>query len=170
MAEAPESLVTVGAVAGVYGVHGWVRVHSHTDPIENILDYPRWHLQRDGGWERYEVVSGRRQGKGLVAALDGVTDREQARALMGAAIAVPRSALPPPGEGEYYWIDLEGLRVETVEGRDLGTVDHLFATGANDVMVVRGDRQRLIPFVLDDVVAEVDINGGLIRVDWDADF
>lgn len=170
MAVAPDELLTVGTVAGVYGVHGWVRIHSHTDPIENILSYPRWFLYRDGGWQACKPVSGRRQGKGLVAALEGVTDRDQARGLMGAEIAVPRADLPPPAEDEYYWIDLEGLRVQTATGDDLGTVHHLFATGANDVMVVRGERERLIPFVLEQVVASVDFDTGVIRVDWDPEF
>lgn len=170
MPASPDSLVTVGVVAGVYGVKGWVRVHSHTDPIENILGFPRWFLQRGDEWQPCDVIEGRRQGKGLVAALADVEDRDAARALMGAEIAVPREDLPPPGEDEYYWIDLEGLQVETVEGHALGVVDHLFATGANDVMVVRGERERLIPFVLDQVVTDVDLGQRLIRVDWDPDF
>lgn len=170
MPKVPEDLVIVGAVAGIYGVQGWVRVRSHTDPIENILNFPRWYLQREGGWQAYELLAGRRQGKGLVAGICGVADRDQARALMGVEIAVPRSALPPPQEGEYYWIDLEGLRVVTLQGQDLGRLDHLFATGANDVMVVHGERQRLIPFVLEQVVDRVDFDNGEIRVDWDPEF
>lgn len=170
MPVSPESLITVGAVSGVYGVKGWVRVHSHTDPVENILEFPRWFICRGDDWQALELVTGRRQGKGLVAALAGIDDRDTARTLIGAEIAVLRDELPPPDEGEYYWIDLEGLRVETIEGRELGVVDHLFATGANDVMVVRGERERLVPFVLDEVITDVDFQAGVIRVDWDPDF
>lgn len=170
MAVAPQELLTVGTVSGVYGVHGWVRIHSYTDPVENILSFPRWYLYRDGGWQVFTVLSGRRQGKGLVAGLEGIGDRDQARGLMHAEIAVQRAELPPPAEGEYYWIDLEGLRVETTDGQALGVVDHLFATGANDVMVVRGERERLVPFVPDRVVDSVDFEAGVIRVDWDPEF
>jgi len=83
---------------------------------------------------------------------------------------VPRSALPAAGEDEYYWSDLEGLRVETLEGVDLGTVDHLIETGANDVLIVRGDRERLIPFLRPSVVREIDLVAARIRVAWDPDF
>ena len=81
-----------------------------------------------------------------------------------------RDALPKPAPGELYWSDLEGLRVRTVEGRELGTVSHLFETGANDVIVVKGDRERLIPFLRDSVVREVDLAAGTMIVDWDPDF
>ena len=83
---------------------------------------------------------------------------------------MPRDALPPPKPGEYYWVDLEGLRVETVEGMELGRIDHLFATGANDVLVVRGERERMIPFVQPEVVTGVDFDAGVVVVDWDPEF
>ena len=110
-------------------------------------------------------------GKGLVVGLRDYTDRDQARSLIGLEIAVPRAELPAPEEGEYYWADLVGLKVETTEGQILGTVDHLIETGANDVLVVHGeDRERLIPFVADQVIRRVDLAAGLIQVDWDPDF
>lgn len=170
MAVAPDELLTLGEVSGVYGVHGWVRVYSYTDPIENILDYSRWHVHQRGNWQVYRVLSGRRQGKGLVAALEGIGDRDEAQTFIGAEIAVPRAELPTLPEGEYYWADLEGLQVETVAGEPLGAVDHLFATGANDVLVVSGERERLIPFVMEQVVQSVDLEAGVIRVDWDPEF
>lgn len=106
----------------------------------------------------------------MVAKLPGCNDRDAAAKLVGATIQVPRSALPKPKRGEYYWTDLEGLAVVTVEGVDLGKVSHLFATGANDVLVVRGERERLIPFVTGQFVKDVDLKAGRITVDWDADF
>jgi len=170
MTAAPDDLITVGAIVGVYGVRGWVRVRSYTDPMENILTYPEWLIGREGAWQPIRLLEGRRQGKGLVAALEGIGDREQAKGLMHAEVAVRRAELPALPEGEYYWCDLEGLRVETIDGQTLGVVDHLMATGANDVLVVRGDRERLIPFLPDRVVASVDWDAGLIRVEWDPSF
>lgn len=166
-----EQLVVAGKIAGLYGVRGWVRVMSYTQPRENLLRYKGWHLRRGNDWRPIEVVDGQAHGKGLVVNLRGCDDREQARALIGTDIAVPRSELPPPAEGEYYWADLVGLRVETVDGVPLGRVDYLFETGANDVLVARDEhRERLIPFVMEQVIKQVDIPGGVIRVDWDPAF
>jgi 16S rRNA processing protein RimM len=116
-------------------------------------------------------VKGRPQGKGLIAFMPDVTDRDQAAALVGSDIYVAREQLPPPGKDEYYWVDLEGLEVVTTEGVALGRVSHLFATGANDVVVVRdGERERLVPFVQGSYVRSVDLSGGRMVVDWDPEF
>jgi len=163
-------MVPLGRIAGVFGVRGWVKVHSDTEPRDNILSYSPWYLQQGGDWEPRKLLDGRRQGKGLVARLQGCADRDQAAALMGCLIAVPRDWLPALDPDEYYWSDLEGLRVVTATGAELGRVSQLFATGANDVLVVRGERERLLPFVWNRVILEVDLEGGLIRVDWDPDF
>jgi 16S rRNA processing protein RimM len=164
-------LVTLGRVAGAYGVRGWLKIHSDTAPRENIVAYGTWWLRQGSDWASRDVEDGRPHGKTVVAKLAGCDDRDAAEALKGAEIAVRRSQLAADLEpGEYYWADLEGLRVVTLEGVDLGQVDHLFETGANDVMVVVGDRERLVPFLMDRVVHEVDVAGGTIRVDWDPDF
>jgi len=170
MPKAPSELVTLGRISGLYGVRGWVRVFSHTDPREGIVRYSPWYLRLGGEWRPVRVAEGRRHGKGVVARLEGCDDRDQAARLMGAEIAVRREQLPPLPPGEYYWTDLEGLRVVTREGVELGTVARLMETGANDVLVVRGERERLIPYLPERVVLEVDLEGGLIRVDWDPDF
>ncbi|HEX5513662.1 MAG TPA: ribosome maturation factor RimM [Gammaproteobacteria bacterium] len=168
---AGEQLVVVGTIVGLYGVRGWVRVMSHTQPRENLLEYKQWRLGRHGAWRPATVEAGQAHGKGLVVKLQECADRDQARSLIGTEIAVPRSELAPPADGEYYWVDLVGLRVETLAGQALGVVDYLFETGANDVLVVRGDdRERLIPFVTEQVVKQVDLVGGIIRVDWDPTF
>ncbi len=167
--EAPRRVV-VGEVSGVFGVRGWVRVYSHTDPRGNILRLSPWYLGRGGDWTAFRVVEGRRHAKGIVAQLEGCGDRDGAAALVGRQIAVDRAQLPPPAEDEFYWTDLEGLRVLNLEGIDLGVVDHLFSTGANDVLVVQGERERLIPFVWDEVIREVAFDSREMRVDWDADF
>lgn len=167
----PRKLVLLGAVTGAVGVRGEIRLQSWTDPRASIFRYQPWILRAPGGAER-EVhgARGRDTGKHVVASLPGLVDRDAAEALRGTEILVPREALPPPAAGEYYWIDLEGLRVVTVEGVVLGVVSHLLSTGANDVMVVRGERERMLPFVQPDYVKAVDFDAGTITVDWDPEF
>lgn len=162
--------VVLGKVGGLHGVRGWVRLWSFTDPVENLLDYREVEIGRGGRWEMVRLAEGRRQGESLVARFEGCADRDQAAPLVGAELAVARDRLPPPAAGEYYWADLVGLDVVTTGGVALGRVDHMMATGANDVMVVRGERERLLPFVPGQFVSEVDLAGGRIVVDWDPDF
>ena len=162
--------VVLGRVSGLFGLDGWVRVFSHTDPRAGIIRYNPVFLQQQGQWHEVAIEAGRAHGEGVVLKFAGCADRDQAMRLMQAQIAVRRSQLPPPAPGEYYWTDLEGLRVVTLEGIELGTVDSLFATGANDVIVVKGERQRLLPFVRDQVVVEINLEQGLLRVDWDPEF
>jgi 16S rRNA processing protein RimM len=170
MNEHTSRLVTLGRVAGVYGVRGWIKVLSVTNPPEAILDYPSWWVGGGTQWRVVALTAGRRHGKGILAQLAACDDRDVARALIGAEIAVPRNEMPDPGPNQYYWADLEGLAVRTVAGVDLGTVDSLMETGANDVLVVKGERERLIPYVRDTVVAGVDLKNGVILVDWDPEF
>lgn len=166
-----ERRVLLGRVTSAHGVSGWVRIESWTDPRRAIFDYSPWILRTpDGAERRLDRVSGRPQGKGLAAQIPGSEDRDQALALVGSEILVPREALPSPADGSIYWVDLEGLSVATLDGQELGTVSHLIATGANDVLVVRGDRERLIPFLRDSVVRDIDFDAGRMRVDWDPDF
>jgi len=169
--------LVVGKIVGAYGVRGWVKVHSFTDPKENIFDYQPWYLKTDQGWVPVKLTTGRPQGKGLVAQLDGETDRTRAEArFLGREIAIARSGLPQLEQGDYYWRDLIGLRVRTTEGVDLGKVTSLMETGANDVLVVRGDnhsldrQERLIPWVPDEFVTEVNSADGFMVVDWDPEF
>lgn len=170
MAGKQASRLVVGKINGLYGVKGWVKLLSWTEPREQILTFASWQLQLDGEWREWKVAEGRPQGKTIVARLEGIGDRDQAVKLLGAEIAVDRDQLPPLKPGEYYWADLIGLEVELLDGRSLGKVDSMMATGANDVLVVKGDRERLIPFIRDQVVREVDLESGLIQVDWDPDF
>jgi len=166
----PGAMVPLGRVGGPYGVRGWVRVASATEPPEGILDYAPWHLEVRGAWQQREVEEGRLHGTGLVVRFAGCSDRDQAAALAGATIAVPRDALAPLDEDEYYWADLVGLEVVTTAGEPLGVIDHLLETGANDVLVVRGDRERLIPFTPGHAVVEVDLERRRLTVAWDPAF
>lgn len=165
--------VCIGRIAGVWGVEGWVRIHSYTRHRADVFSYRQWMLGDAGSaapLRRYELESGQEQGRTLVAKLRGLEDREAAVGEVGALVHVSPEQLPPLVEGEYFWYQLEGLSVRTPDGAPLGKVDHLFETGANDVMVVvAGERERLIPYV-DEVVREVDLETGIIHVEWDPDF
>lgn len=163
--------IVVGRINGLHGVRGWVKVFSHTQPRENILSYRTWYLLRQGQWVATKLIDGRPQGKGIVARLEGYDDRDQAAALMETEIAIRREQLPEATPGEYYWADLQGLKVINAEGIELGVVDHLLETGANDVLVVHdGETERLIPYVPGQFVLNVALDEGEIRVDWDPDF
>ena len=159
----------LGRVTGLFGVKGWVKVFSYTQPREAILEYDNWFLMQGGTWQATSVVEGKRHGKGVIVHLDGVADRDQAADLIGCDIAIARDDLPEPGDGSYYWGDLEGLRVVHRDGTELGKVAYLMETGANDVLVTDGEQERLIPFIVDKVILDVDFAAGLITVDWEWD-
>jgi 16S rRNA processing protein RimM len=165
-----ERRILLGRVLGAFGVRGELKILSHTDPQSALLRYQPWTLVREGVERRVEGVQGRQTVKGVVATLPGVADRDAAQALAGTEIWAPRRVLPKAQPGEYYWVDLEGLEVFNLEGVALGRVSHLFDTGSNHVMVLGGERERLIPFIEGDFVKSVDFDAGRIEVDWDADF
>jgi 16S rRNA processing protein RimM len=160
--------VALGYIFAVHGIKGWVKVHSWTRPMEAILEYQPWLLGEEKS--PVKIIDGRKQGKGLVALLPGFEDREQAITLVGQQLFIRRDQLPPTAKDEYYWSDLEGLEVHTTKGDVLGRVEKLMETGANDVLVIRGEREHLVPFVQGQYVKRVDLEGGLIEVDWDPDF
>ncbi|HYQ73214.1 MAG TPA: ribosome maturation factor RimM [Gammaproteobacteria bacterium] len=166
----PDAPLVMGRIAAPYGVKGWVRVVTFTETAENLLSYSPWYLRRDAQWREVRVLDGREHGKGLVVQLEGIGDRDAAAAMSGTDVGVYRSQLPPPDADEYYWSDLTGLQVFTTEDRLLGVVDHLIATGANDVLVIRGEREYLVPFVRGQVIKSIDLAAGVMRVDWDPDF
>ena len=136
--------------------------------MEAILDYQPWLLGEDK--RSVKIVDGRKQGKGMAALLPGYDNREQAVALVGQQIFVNRDQMPATARDEYYWSDLEGLEVHTTGGELLGRVERLMETGANDVLVIRGKREHLVPFIQGQYVTRVDLEGGVIEVDWDPEF
>ncbi len=164
----------VGKIAGLYGVKGWVKVYSDTDPRENIVAYSPWQIDCggdcDGDWREVEVAEGRRHSKTVIVRLKGCECREAAQQLLGCEISIWRDQLAPLQPGEYYWADLEGLDVITVQGVSLGQVQRVFDTGANHVLSVRGERERLIPLVEPQYVKKVDFDARVIEVDWDPEF
>jgi len=164
-----EQPVLLGRVTGLFGVQGWVKVFSFTRPREAILDYDSWFLSQDGEGQRVKVVEGKQHSKTVIVRLDGVHDRDQAAALIGKDIAISRDDLPKTEAGSYYWADLEGMQVLHRDGTELGEVAYLMETGANDVLVTKGERERLIPFIADQVILDVDLAKGIITVDWEWD-
>ena len=168
----PARRILLGRLLGAFGIRGESKLESWTRPRAAIFQHQPWILRDPQGREReLSGVRGRESSKFLVATLPDVTDRDVVEAMRGSEIYVPRSALPPARPGEYYWVDLEGLRVTTVDGVSLGTVSHVFETGSNDVLVARDDeRERMIPFVQPQFVTSVDFDAGMITVDWDPDF
>ena len=159
----------LGRIAAPYGVKGWVRVHPFTASTASLLRYRSWWLGHEGQWEELEVVQARVHGSAVVALLAGHAERDAALRLRGKQVAVPRSALPEARDNEFYWVDLLGLKAVNVAGQDLGEVVRILETGANDVLVVRGRSEHLIPFIAA-VVQDVDLAMGVIRVDWGADY
>lgn len=158
--------ILVGRIAGVYGIKGWIKIISYTRPVEKILDYSPWYVGRADALEQYTVRDGKAAGKSLRAALAGITDRDQARELIGSEIYIQRSQLEELPEGQYYWTDLLNLQVVNTEGRLLGKLETIYETGANDVMVVQGDERHLIPLIQGHYLLDVDLERGIIQVDW----
>ncbi len=165
-----EEFISVGLVSGIFGVRGWIKVFSYTEPRENILTYSPWTLRKGKDSKEVKVVDGRRHGKTVVACLDGLNDRDDAADLNGWEILIRPEQLPKAKKGEYYWSDLIGLQVSTVDGVELGIVKQMLETGANDVVVVMGERERLIPFLQEQTIKSIDLLAGVMVVDWDAEF
>jgi len=161
--------VTLGRITGLFGVRGWIKVHSYTRPPETILQYGPWSLKTPQGVREFKLAEGQVHGRGIVARLEGCTDRDQATVFVGADIEVAVSRMPKLKPGEYYWSQLEGLKVINLAGQELGVVEYLFETGANDVLVVAGEREWLIPYTRT-VVQDVNLDTGILRVDWDESF
>lgn len=171
-------MLRAGTITGAYGIKGWVKVHALTDLPEDFFAFERWFAKDRHGYRPIAFAEGRRHGKGLIARVDGVATRDEAEALRGTDVWVPAEALPALDDGDYYWHQLENMRVWCEhEGRSLllGEVDHLIETGANDVLVLRpcegsiDQRERLVPYLPGQVVLAVDDDEGRMTVAWHPD-
>lgn len=182
---AQQQFTTIGAITGVHGIKGWVKLRSWTRPMSNIFDYQPWWLTRsrfsaaaapqDAQYrhEDLQQVELQRQcirDERMLAKLTQCDSREQADLLVGKQVVVDCSLLPAAADNEYYWSDLIGLTVHTIDGVSLGVVSGLLETGANDVLVVHGERERLLPFIQGQVVRQVSLQHKTMLVDWDKDF
>lgn len=179
MTSTSSKLISVGRITAVYGIKGWVKVHSYTENPEDLFDYHPWLLKTAHGVKQVEIDEARPHGKAFVAHLVGVDDRDLAAQYTGVDIAVPDDLLPDLEQGEYYWRDLENLVViSEFEGNSkcLGRIAKIMETGANDVLVVApsegsiDQRERLIPYVPEQFILSIDLVAGEMRVDWDPEF
>ena len=159
----------MGRVSAPFGVAGWIRVQPYTELSESLLSYRTWWLGSGSEWKEHRVARAQVRGPELIAKLEGCDDRDTAAGLRGDEVAVQRAELPATAAKEWYWADLIGLRVVNAAGDELGRLTRILRTGANDVLVVEGARERLIPFI-EDVIREVDLSAGVILVDWSADY
>jgi 16S rRNA processing protein RimM len=162
------AIVVLGRVGAPFGVQGWVKVSSYTDPAEGIADYAAWTLVLGEMSRTVEVLESKRAGRGIAVKLAGVETIEAARALTGAEVQVGRADLPPVAQGEFYLHDLVGLVASNREGQALGRVDGFLELPAHPVVVLQGDRERLVPLVPDRIV-EVDLEAGRLVLDWHVD-
>ena len=168
--------IILGEISGVHGIKGWVKVFSHTSPREQITEYKEWFIRSRGSdWKPIYVVDGKKQGKNIIALFENTHYRDQAEAFVGFEIAIHKDQLQKLAKGEYYWRDLIGLTVETIEGEKLGEIDWLFDTGSNDVFVVKDTdgaeiKERMLPYIMGDVIQSIDLEKSLMIVDWDPEF
>jgi 16S rRNA processing protein RimM len=169
--------VTLGKVGAVYGIKGWLKIHSFTDDQEAILDYFPWSLKLGNKIQSVDITDWRKHNNGLVVKVAGIDDRDVAQKLVGSEIFVSEEALSDLPEGEFYWRDLIGMAVVTDKGYDLGRVSDIMETGANDVLVVKanlkdgfGKKERLIPYLMDQVILSISAEDKQICVDWDPGF
>ena len=178
--DATSHLISIATIVGVYGIKGWVKIRINVEDPASLTSLSPQQLTDSRGKRvrSVDITTVRSQGKGFIAKLAGVDDRNAAELLRGHSIQIPESSLPSLNEGEFYWRDLIGCRVElSVENENLslGCVDHLIETGANDVLVIRptedsiDDRERLIPWFEGDVIEAVDIESRRISVRWHPD-
>ncbi len=165
----PDRVVILGKIVGTFGVRGWVKISSYTDPPDNLLSYEELLISSSGNWTNVELEEGRVTGKGVLVKLKGIENPEDARLRIGAELGVRRSEMPAPAPGEFYWSDLEGLTAESTTGESLGKVDHFRSTPAGTLIVIKGEREIWVPFVKERI-AKVDLNAGRIVLDWSADW
>lgn len=160
----------LGKIAGTFGVQGWVKVSSFTDPLDNLLQYEYWQVRRGEQWSALEVTAGRMTGKGVLAKLKGIDTPEAARVLVGSELGVWRHELPATAPGEYYLSDLEGLQAVAATGETLGTIDHFRSTPTATVVVIRNGKraEQWVPFVKERIV-RVDLDAGQVVLDWPAE-
>lgn len=162
--------VVVGKFGRPQGIKGFIRVNSFTEPRDNLLDYPNWFIQDGAEWKKIERVEEQATPQYIATKFKKYATREDVAVLTNMLIAIPKADLPKLEPDTFYWHELKGMRVIHESGQPMGVVDSIFATGSNDVLVVMGDKKRLIPYLLDDVIQEINIEAGEITVRWDLDF
>lgn len=165
-----QDFVVIGSIGSPHGIQGWMHINAYTADPAGIAKYKSWFVGKGDQVSTYQVAEFRGQGKRFVASLMGINDRDQAASLTNAEIFIPRTELPELAPGEYYWHDLIGLTVINQQQVELGKIHEFFETGANDVMIVRGEKDHLIPYIEGQYVLDVNPEQGTIKVDWDPEF
>jgi 16S rRNA processing protein RimM len=166
MGDESSALIQLGLVGAPFGVRGWVKLRSHTDPPERLLEHRDLQIGRAGAWQTYRIESTGRSGGALTAKLAGIEDRDQAASLRGAEIRVPRAELPQRDDKDFYRADLIGCEVVNMAGVVLGVVQHFVETPAQALMVVRGQTEHWVPAVPKHL-RRVDLTARRVVVDWD---
>ncbi|MGV3344733.1 ribosome maturation factor RimM [Enterobacteriaceae bacterium LUAb1] len=173
----PVNPIVLGKMGAAYGIRGWLKVFSSTENAESIFNYQPWFIQRAGEWQQVELESWKYHNQDMIIKVKGIDDRDAAARLTNIDIVVDSERLPSLEEGDYYWKDLMGCQVVTLQGYDLGKVIDLMETGSNDVLVIKanlkdafGVKERLVPFLHEQVIRNVDLTTGTIEVDWDPGF
>ncbi|XKM14203.1 ribosome maturation factor RimM [Orbaceae bacterium ac157xtp] len=172
-----ENLIIVGKLGSSYGIRGWLRVFSFTEVPDSIFNYTPWYINRAGVWQEIKVEGFKPHNQDMIVKLKGIDDRDNANTLTNVEIYVDTQVLPNLEQGDFYWKDLIGCKVLTDKGYDLGQVVDLMETGSNDVLVVKanlkdafGAKERLIPYVDEQFIKQVDLATKQIIVDWDPAF
>lgn len=166
-----DGYIIVGKIGAPYGVKGWLKIFSISHRPENLMKYQQWYIKSSKDqWSKLEIAEKKRHDKHLIISIAGINDVDSATAYTNKEIAIKLEQLPKLNKNEYYWADLEGLTVVTKEGIKLGTIDFLMETGSNDVIVVVGKKRRLIPFIREQVVLEIDLDKKIMVVNWDPEF
>ncbi|MDT7047696.1 ribosome maturation factor RimM [Providencia stuartii] len=173
----PTNPIVLGKLGAAYGIRGWLKVFSSTEHAESIFDYQPWFIQRSGQWQHIELEDWKHHNKDIILKLKGVDDRDAATLLTNFEIVVDSAQLPELDNNEYYWKDLMGCQVVTLQGYNLGTITDMMETGSNDVIMIKanlkdafGIKERLVPFLDGQVIKKVDLKSKLIEVDWDPGF
>ncbi|MBI2786212.1 MAG: ribosome maturation factor RimM [Legionella longbeachae] len=165
-----ENWIVIARFGRPHGIKGFVTVHSFTEPRENVLNYADWHACMNNKWQPIKLLHAEVQNKSIIVQVEGYPDRELVAQLTNIEIAVQQAQLKNLAPGEYYWHQLIGMNVTNQKGELLGKVVEIIPTGANDVLVVEGNKRYLIPYLPDQFILEINPDQQVITVDWDVDF
>ncbi|MBR9726660.1 ribosome maturation factor RimM [Shewanella intestini] len=169
--------IVLGKLGSSHGIKGWLKITAYTDSVDGIFNYSPWLIKEQGEWREVKVKQWKPQGKAVIAELEGVSNREQAQMLTNCEIAIMPEQMQKLADDEFYWRDLIGCEVTNTNGYNMGKVDQIVETGSNDVLLIKanvkdafGKVERMIPFVTEQFIKQVDLQGKQIIVDWDPDF
>ena len=160
-----KNLFPIGRVVKPHGVKGKMKVEYFGEDLHRFSSYREIFVKEEkNGLESYEILEAIPQPPRLILRLKGIEKIEQAELLIGKTILVEKKALPDLEEGEYYWADLLGIKVETREGKGIGKVKEIFTTGAHDVYVIEGKRGEIFLPAIEEVIQSIDLKKRVMKV------